>query len=258
MTYDDFIRTYTGKTVDTDGYYGGQCMDLMHKYCLDVFGFPLSYLAAPAAKDVFLNFPNILGSNKFKQIKNTPTGVPQKGDIMFWGTGIGPYGHVAIFIEGDQNKFTSFDQNWNNVQVCNKISHDYTAVLGWLRPITSSQTETMDYKVKYEEEKKAHDTDNFNKDREIENLRKEVGTLQAKVDNAPAECEVQCQKVKDEVTSHLLAEFTTKENNYKQKIKELESQASTPAPAIEKPLYERYKGASVLSKLEACITIWKA
>lgn len=144
MKLDTFISTYTGKTVDTDGAYGGQCMDLMHKYIEQVLGLPLSVLAAPAAKDVYLNFGNMNGRDNFDRIANTPDGVPQKGDIVLWGTGIGPYGHVAIVISADVNTFTSFDQNWNGVQKCAVIAHNYNAVLGWLRPknqsnITQSQ-----------------------------------------------------------------------------------------------------------------------
>jgi len=168
------------------------------------------------------------------------------------GNSSGPHLHVN-FVETDENKNRLNTNNgykgFLNIQDRNLVE--------WI-PITSSPNEPMDYQKMYEEEKQKHDEDNFNKDREIENLRKEVGTLQAKVDNAPAECEVQCQKVKDEVTSHLLAEFATKENIYKQKIKELESQATTPAPAIEKPLYERYRSARMVVKVAALLDIIKA
>lgn len=134
MKYDIFIPTYEGKTVDTDGSFGGQCMDLMHIFIQDVLGLSLTVLAAPAAKDVYNNFANMNGATNFEKIANTPTGVPQKGDIMFWGTGVGQYGHVAIFISGDINGFVSFDQNWGGVQKCLKINHSYNSVMGWLRP----------------------------------------------------------------------------------------------------------------------------
>lgn len=134
ISFDDFIKKWTNKGIDFDGVYGDQCMDLMHQYCVEVLGIADgSVLAAPAAKDVFLNFANIKGNNLFDKIDNTPTGVPQKGDIMFWGTGIGQYGHVAIFRDGDANKFNSFDQNWNGHQYCEIVNHSYNAVLGWLR-----------------------------------------------------------------------------------------------------------------------------
>jgi SMC interacting uncharacterized protein involved in chromosome segregation len=90
------------------------------------------------AKDFYVNYDTdpILKKN-FKKIANTPTAVPQKGDVMIWDKWTGnPYGHVSIYLDGDVNKFNSLDQNWNNLQRVEKVLHNYTApkVLGWLRP----------------------------------------------------------------------------------------------------------------------------
>jgi hypothetical protein len=134
MIFDDFIVKWNTKGIDFDGVYGEQCMDLMHQYVVEVCGLTDGrILAAPAAKDVYINFPTILGNEHFDRIENTPTGVPQKGDIMFWGTAIGQYGHVAIFESGDANTFKSFDQNWNAHKYCETVTHSYNGVLGWLR-----------------------------------------------------------------------------------------------------------------------------
>lgn len=146
--FDDFIKRWNGKGVDTDNAFGQQCMDLMHQFCLEVLSLPdVRILAAPAAKDVYLNFNNILGKEHFEKIANTPTGVPKKGDIVLWGTGLGPFGHVGIFIDGDVNKFNSFDQNFPVGSKCHVQPHNYIGVLGWLRkreiipqPIWSDQT----------------------------------------------------------------------------------------------------------------------
>ncbi len=134
MTFDLFIGKWNDRGIDFDGAYGDQCMDLMHQYCVEVLGIPDGrVLAAPAAKDVYLNFDKMVGREKFEKIANTPTGVPQKGDIILWGTGIGPYGHVAIFLDGDATKFRSFDQNFPTGSKCHLQTHDYKGVLGWLR-----------------------------------------------------------------------------------------------------------------------------
>lgn len=145
MTIDEFIGKWNGRGIDFDNYYGDQCMDLMHQYHVEVLGITDGRtLAAPAAKDVYLNFPNVFNSHLFEQIKNTPTGVPQKGDIIFWGTGLGTFGHVAIFIEGDANKFKSFDQNFPTGSKCKVVEHTYTGVLGWLRPKATVATVQVD------------------------------------------------------------------------------------------------------------------
>lgn len=128
MTIDEFVSKYDGKEIDTDGYYGGQCMDLMHKYLQDIYNLPLSLFAAPTAYQAFQN----ASDSRFEKVFNTPTGVPQKGDIVFWNTGIGSAGHVAVFLSGDQNNFTSFDQNFPTGSLCHKQTHTYKSVAGWL------------------------------------------------------------------------------------------------------------------------------
>lgn len=127
MTFDEFKLKYNGKGIDFDGYYGFQCMDLAHQYAVEVVG--KDFAPAPAAKDVWNQ--NIDGYDK---IPNTPTGVPTKGDIMVWGTGIGAYGHIAIFDNGNVNSFQSFDQNWPINSLCHIQDHNYTGVLGWFHP----------------------------------------------------------------------------------------------------------------------------
>lgn len=152
MTLDEFVATYDGKEIDTDGAYGGQCMDLMHQYLLDVYNLPLSLFAAPTAYAAYQ------GANdpRFTKTANSPTGVPEKGDLVFWNTGIGSAGHVAVFLEGDVNTFTSFDQNFPTGSLCHKQSHTYKSVAGWLHYIVPSDQQTI-----IDELRKARD-DNWN------------------------------------------------------------------------------------------------
>jgi hypothetical protein len=129
MTFDDFIKENDGKGIDWDGAFSTQCMDLAHAYASKVVG--QDFPPAPAAKDVWgKSCPG------YDKISNTPEGVPQKGDIVIWGTDIGPYGHIAVFIDGNTSTFTSFDQNFPINSLCHKQSHNYKGVLGWLRPKT--------------------------------------------------------------------------------------------------------------------------
>ena len=127
MTYSDFKNKYNGKGIDFDGWYGYQCMDLAHQYATEVVG--IDFAPAPAAKDVWKQNP--MG---YEKIPNTPDGVPQQGDIIVWGTEVGPYGHIAVFDNGDVNKFQSFDQNWPVGSLCHIQDHNYKGVLGWFRP----------------------------------------------------------------------------------------------------------------------------
>lgn len=55
---------------------------------------------------------------------------------MVWNTKRGKgAGHVAICTgEGNTKEFYSYDQNWNGIKIMQKVKHNYTCVLGVLRP----------------------------------------------------------------------------------------------------------------------------
>lgn len=130
MTFDDFIKKYDGQGIDFDGSYGFQCVDLYRQYCKESLGFPQSP-PVEGAKDIW----NTYLKDKFTATENTPTGIPTKGDIIIWGTGLGKYGHVSVFIDGTASKFNSFDQNYPTGSKCHIQSHTYKGVLGWLTPV---------------------------------------------------------------------------------------------------------------------------
>ena len=138
MKLQEFIEAFNGRYIDFDGAYGAQCFDLFHYYNVQVLGLSDgSILAAPAAKDIYNNFENLKGHDYFERIPNTPTGVPNEGDVVIWGNGT--WGHVAVFVEGNANSFRSFDQNFPTGSPCHIQNHTtYTGVSGWLRFKTSS------------------------------------------------------------------------------------------------------------------------
>lgn len=129
ITLDEFIKKWTGKIIDWDGSFGGQCVDLYRQYLNDVFGLPQSPPVVGAA-DIW----NSYLTDKFDRIENTPTGVPQKGDIVIWNKKQGNgFGHVAVFVDGNANTFNSFDQNIPTGSPPKIVNHKYTNILGWLR-----------------------------------------------------------------------------------------------------------------------------
>ena len=131
MNFDEFVNKYTNKPVDFDGAYPNQCMDLAHQYVYEVLGIgDKSVIAAPSAYQVYTNFK---WEKYFERIENTPSNVPQKGDIIVFGTAVGVHGHICIFVDGDRNKFRSFDSNWPVGALPKIVEHTYKGVLGWLR-----------------------------------------------------------------------------------------------------------------------------
>lgn len=130
MKLNDFILKYQGKYTDFDGYYGGQCVDLYRQYCKEALNFPQSP-AVNGAADIWDTYLK----DYFGRIANTPTGIPNEGNIVIWSKSSGGgFGHVAIFIEGNASSFRSFDQNWPVGSPCQIVNHYYTNVLGWLVP----------------------------------------------------------------------------------------------------------------------------
>lgn len=138
MNYNEFINTYNGKSFDYDGVAGVQCVDLAKMYLDKVFGIKVG--AWGNAKDYYENFNNLPLKNHFTRIANTPSFVPQKGDIVVWGAGLGnKYGHIAIATgEGNTSTFYSYDLNWGGKTV-KRVQHNYKGFLGVLRPNDQSK-----------------------------------------------------------------------------------------------------------------------
>jgi hypothetical protein len=132
ITFDSFIKLYTGIPCDFDNQFNTQCMDLAHFYCYLVLGIEdKSVLAADYAKNVWLKFqPSWL--KYFKKEANGPYNFPTRGDIVIWK---GTYGHIAICADANSMTFHSFDANYPVGSYPHIQFHDYTNVLGWLKRV---------------------------------------------------------------------------------------------------------------------------
>src|SRR3990167_884864 len=137
MSLDNFISKYNGKYVEVSGSANAkfQCVDAANLYIREVLGQPIIEWTNA------VDFPSKAGS-KYQYIVNTPTGIPLKGDLIIWKPSPG---HIAVFIEGNVNRFSSFDQNFPVGSVCHIQEHSYVNVTGWLR-----FKATTDYKALYE------------------------------------------------------------------------------------------------------------
>lgn len=143
MNYKEFVNTYLGKATDYDGGYGAQCVDLIKLYLDKVFNLKIG--AIGNAHVYYDNYDKVaILKNNFTRIANTPDFIPQKGDIVVWSTAQGNgCGHVAIATgEGTTIYFYSYDQNWNGKEM-KKVYHNYTNVLGVLRPNDQSKIEEI-------------------------------------------------------------------------------------------------------------------
>lgn len=131
MTFNEFYQGVNGKSLDYDGLYGYQCVDLAKVYLDWCFGIKPG--AWGNAKDYWNNLNKPGMADNFYQVPNTRDLVVERGDIVVWGAMSGnPYGHVSIGLSGDINHFTSLDQNWGSNYV-REVYHNYDGVLGVLR-----------------------------------------------------------------------------------------------------------------------------
>lgn len=141
MIIDDFFLRWNNRKLDTDGFpkkQPYQCVDVTNQYNKDVIkGSPWTGNAI----DRWSNFD----PNFYVKIPRTVFQLPQRGDIVVWGTGIGPEGHIAV-ATGQSNplSFVSFDQNFPLLSPCHFQKHNYQSVLGYLRPNALTMDERME------------------------------------------------------------------------------------------------------------------
>ena len=128
MDTKEFFNKYDGNKIDFDGSFGAQCVDLYRQYCKEFLQIPQS----PGVIGAYQIWDNYL-QQYFDKIYNTPLAIPILGDIIIWSKGLGEYGHVSIFYEGNILSFTSFDQNFPVGSACHFQKHNYKYILGWLR-----------------------------------------------------------------------------------------------------------------------------
>lgn len=130
MNLQEFIKQYQGKQVNSRGGILGECVALAQRWAEvnGVSGSPVFPVAA--AKDMAGSRPDA-----FTWIANTPTGVPQPGDIIVMNGRVGGgYGHTGIVTAANQNTFNIFDQ-WNigGGATAGIRTYGYGSVSGWLR-----------------------------------------------------------------------------------------------------------------------------
>jgi len=211
MTFGEFVDKYTGKGIDYDGKYGNQCMDLYRQYVKEVLNFPQSP-PVTGAKDVWDTYLK----DKYDRIDNTPTGVPQKGDVIVWGTVMGEYGHIAIFDNGNTSTFTSFDQNFPIGSLCHLQKHDYKGVLGWLRPklivednMTEQEKLMLDFiRVNQITEGQLREGYGYVKDGTVEKLNKEIEAL--KVSQKDMEERISQLEAENKANNDLILDWQSK------------------------------------------------
>ncbi len=152
MNPTDFINQNVNQQIDLDGFPAEQpyqCYDLVNKWS-ESLGH--SRFTGLYASDIFGQQPE-----SYQWINNTPTRVPQAGDVIVWNRSYGNgAGHTAVATgAGDRNNFQSLDQNWNAPR-CLLQWHSYDGVIGWGRPNNIRGGNMPDYQGELENERKGY------------------------------------------------------------------------------------------------------
>ncbi len=145
MNFDVWVKNNLGKKIDADGVYGVQCVDLIKHYCVNVLGISKKYSDAWGnAVDWYNSFNNKSWlTTNFTRIANTPSFVPQKGDVAVFKTK-SKNGHIAVCNGvGDTKSFQAYDENYNGTgagMTLRTFKYSGTrTLLGVLRPKNQSK-----------------------------------------------------------------------------------------------------------------------
>ena len=139
-----YMSKLKGYWWDFDGAFGAQCFDLANMYWNYLTG---GRLAGYYAKDIpFKNNFNGLAT----VYENTPSFLPQKGDICVLHSGYGGgAGHVFIVWSANLNSLVGLDQNWyggaqnNRPEVAQLITHIYDNPMYFIRPHYKAKTSVV-------------------------------------------------------------------------------------------------------------------
>lgn len=122
-----WVKSQVGKSLDMDGAYGAQCVDLILAY--------YDYLGVPRSSGNGADYTwNTLPSG-WQRLQGA---TPQPGDILVY---TGGYGHVAIY----ESDYSTYHQNFNGHSYVERITYRYNGLSnpywGVIRPDWNSYTQ---------------------------------------------------------------------------------------------------------------------
>lgn len=135
MTFEKWVSQNLGKSIDYDGVYGVQCVDLVKHYIKNVLGVKPESIGNAIEYYNKRKTSEYLTKN-FKWIDNTAEFIPKKGDLCVFTSRSGN-GHISVATgEGTTSYFYSYDQNFPRArhEPMTLVKHSYTSFLGVLRP----------------------------------------------------------------------------------------------------------------------------
>lgn len=135
MTLNEFLKKYrVGKSYGYNGTYVGECVSLVKCYIKEVLG--VTPKSIGNAKDYWSKRGSSYIKGMFTPIANTPSFIPQRGDVFVRSSGT--YGHIGIVLEATADYFYTVEQNYNGCRVVKNIKHTDWKNINFLRPKNQS------------------------------------------------------------------------------------------------------------------------
>lgn len=131
--FEQFKNNYLGKTVDVDGAYGGQCVDLFNAWNRDYNGCYINCLPSGYARSIEENkYSNgILDYYYETTVDNMITGTV----VVYGQCNFAPYGHVCFFIEDNgDGTYKALQQNAGGRQWVTIDNNPYDGIIGAFIP----------------------------------------------------------------------------------------------------------------------------
>ena len=131
--FEQFKNKYLGKTVDVDGMYGGQCVDLFNAWNRDYNGTYINCSPSGYARSLAENKKNNGILNYFKE---TAVDNMIEGTVVVYGKcSFAPVSHVCFFIKDNGNgTYQALQQNDKNRQYVTIDNNPYNGIIGAFIP----------------------------------------------------------------------------------------------------------------------------
>lgn len=131
--FEEFKNKYLGKTVDVDGMYGGQCVDLFNAWNRDYNGTYINCSPSGYARSLAENKKN---NGILKYFKETAVNNMIEGTVVVYGKcSFAPVSHVCFFIKDNGNgTYQALQQNDKNRQYVTIDNNPYNGIIGAFIP----------------------------------------------------------------------------------------------------------------------------
>lgn len=129
----EWAKAQVGRSIDHDGYYGAQCVDLIQAY--------YSFLGEKSPSITAYKYASVSLPSGWKRIAYYSGFVPQPGDIAVWTYTTSSNGHVAIVTSATSSSMKVIEQNGSQGYTrAHSYNYGYGKFYGVIRPVLTGSS----------------------------------------------------------------------------------------------------------------------